>query len=414
MPSTSEDRYNSFPSYQCDLRRVSGGTTVGPSTSGDPVIRSDRLRYATTSKEWGRTPGYKSLTSTQKKHLAPTHLELRKSFISGSFSGASSWQLGGWNDFEGFSWSRKVWDLHIAYLNWGPLYLAGSDLITDSDLFLNARLQLKDRRSWSAPIFLAELHKSSSMIYTSAEKIVSGLRAARRLDVRSLNKLFGPSRSKKLGSKPAALWLQYKYGWMPLVQDVRGAASAISDLSQRWASPDSQSNVHVRLFRSRSEAMSYQLQGSPDIVGHGERIEKCSSRLNCRFYVNDRPLYTSASLGILNPLEVVWELVPFSFVADWFAPIGSMISSLDAGIGVTITSCWKSQRQEVFESINSASSATFNEYASARADRYSLRVSRDEVAGGLPQAIPSQLSIQPKLGAERLTSAIALMRQLTR
>jgi hypothetical protein len=30
---------------------------------------------------------------------------------------------------------------------------------------------------------------------------------------------------------------------------------------------------------------------------------------------------------------VAWELVPYSFVVDWFLPIGSWINSLDATIG---------------------------------------------------------------------------------
>ena len=46
------------------------------------------------------------------------------------------------------------------------------------------------------------------------------------------------------------------------------------------------------------------------------------------------PLLTTASrLGFTNPLSVTWELLPLSFVADWFYPISDYINSLDATLG---------------------------------------------------------------------------------
>lgn len=40
-------------------------------------------------------------------------------------------------------------------------------------------------------------------------------------------------------------------------------------------------------------------------------------------------------LGLTNPVEVVWELVPYSFVVDWFLDVGGWVSSLSAAVGVT-------------------------------------------------------------------------------
>jgi hypothetical protein len=35
----------------------------------------------------------------------------------------------------------------------------------------------------------------------------------------------------------------------------------------------------------------------------------------------------AATLGLLDPELVAWELVPFSFVADWFIPIGQWMEA---------------------------------------------------------------------------------------
>lgn len=42
--------------------------------------------------------------------------------------------------------------------------------------------------------------------------------------------------------------------------------------------------------------------------------------------VSEHPGYM-AQLGLLNPEIVAWELLPFSFVADWFIPIGSYLEA---------------------------------------------------------------------------------------
>jgi hypothetical protein len=42
-----------------------------------------------------------------------------------------------------------------------------------------------------------------------------------------------------------------------------------------------------------------------------------------------------ASIGLINPSTVVWELIPFSFVVDWFLPIGNFLHGLSALTGTS-------------------------------------------------------------------------------
>jgi hypothetical protein len=44
-------------------------------------------------------------------------------------------------------------------------------------------------------------------------------------------------------------------------------------------------------------------------------------------------LATASEIGLTNPAEVAWELVPFSFVVDWAIPIGTFLGQLDASVG---------------------------------------------------------------------------------
>jgi len=47
------------------------------------------------------------------------------------------------------------------------------------------------------------------------------------------------------------------------------------------------------------------------------------------------PLYRVLNqLGVINPAEVLWEITPWSFVIDWFLPIGRFIAALSADRGL--------------------------------------------------------------------------------
>jgi hypothetical protein len=43
-----------------------------------------------------------------------------------------------------------------------------------------------------------------------------------------------------------------------------------------------------------------------------------------------------SNLGLINPLSVAWEVVPFSFVIDWFIPVNKWLNSLTADAGLEL------------------------------------------------------------------------------
>jgi hypothetical protein len=61
--------------------------------------------------------------------------------------------------------------------------------------------------------------------------------------------------------------------------------------------------------------------------------------------VNSR-LAELQSFGVINPLSIAWEVVPFSFVVDWFIPIGATLEALTSTAGFRNDGGWTScQRQ---------------------------------------------------------------------
>jgi hypothetical protein len=49
-----------------------------------------------------------------------------------------------------------------------------------------------------------------------------------------------------------------------------------------------------------------------------------------------------SQFGITNPASLTWELLPWSFVADWFIPIGPYLESLDYHRGLVFKYGWLS------------------------------------------------------------------------
>lgn len=71
------------------------------------------------------------------------------------------------------------------------------------------------------------------------------------------------------------------------------------------------------------------------------------------FRVIPGDLHWLASFGITNPLELAWELIPYSFVIDWAFNVGNVLSGLDALIGVQLASvqCGFKSTQKVWTNL---------------------------------------------------------------
>lgn len=132
-------------------------------------------------------------------------------------------------------------------------------------------------------------------------------------------------------------WLELQYGWRPLLSDVYGSAEFLAEKHVRDESDvyDGRESVKVGL---RDKTTS--LIGGPfysDISVSGKYV--------ISYQVTNPLLRYSAMLGMTNPALLAWELTPFSFVVDWFLPIGNYLSNIDSCYGVTFLQGCKSIKQ---------------------------------------------------------------------
>ncbi len=135
----------------------------------------------------------------------------------------------------------------------------------------------------------------------------------------------------KLATDPFALWLEIQYGWKPLLSDVHGAVTELMN----HGNPEKVKVTVVGSGQDRFYAKE-KVTMSPGTAVDIDRIVRAVTSLKVRLdYIekDNSALATLSREGLTNPLTLAWELLPFSFVVDWFIPIGKYFDCLDAALG---------------------------------------------------------------------------------
>lgn len=170
---------------------------------------------------------------------------------------------------------------------------------------------------FNAGVAIAEGHEALKMIASSATKLYWGYRAARQGDFRSARRyLLAGSDRKNLGRKtPASNWLELQYGWLPLLKDAEGAAQF---LAQQLEFPLQQT------FRATSSKKIGSVKASSQ-TNFDFLSKSCFSRGQYIARIKEKDVAQLS--GLTDPLSIAWEAMPYSFVIDWFIPIGNYLSA---------------------------------------------------------------------------------------
>lgn len=126
----------------------------------------------------------------------------------------------------------------------------------------------------------------------------------------------------------ASRWLEYQYGFKPLLSDIYGSAEALAT-----------ELIQGKLVFVSASAKKEKLSSDVSATSDGGRYprnwtETSTSRIRARYRIRDTSIKQFSQLGFTNPLLLAWEFIPFSFVVDWLVPVGNWLSCLDALAGV--------------------------------------------------------------------------------
>jgi len=131
------------------------------------------------------------------------------------------------------------------------------------------------------------------------------------------------------------LWLEFTFGIKPLLQDIEDASHALADISANR-------RLQTRIQGTSTHRYTVVDQVYPSTVNVAglaiDIMEETSVQIDYRYYGNmwldtGSPTQIINSLGFAPSdwLPTVWELIPYSFVIDYFANIGDLINAWSFG-----------------------------------------------------------------------------------
>jgi hypothetical protein len=218
-------------------------------------------------------------------------------------------------------------------------------------------------------------------------------------------------------------WLAYRYGWVPLLSDVHGSLTTAYEHSRMV---DKTICTHYGYASDTKYSSAYSTTYTiPGTVNYptARATLVCENRLSSKYKVRARLLSktasSSAQLGLSNPLLVAWELVPFSFVADWFVNVGDILDGLSSFDGYEFVSgirCDNSEADIFTTSIHFTRSGSWNVYGSTTDVKIShsyYRAAYDRVALTSFPSVAFHIERNPFAGKmNRALDAVSLVHQL--
>lgn len=215
-------------------------------------------------------------------------------------------------------------------------------------------------------------------------------------------------RQRIKSTKPAELWLEYQYGWKPLVNDIFDGANEIRKaFSQKAPSED---------FYTVSRSGAAGLILPPGASSAPIQVTYSNTALagvkgKLRYTINDSFVAYMSSLRLADPAYIAWTALPYSFIVDWILPVGDMLSALHGHVGLKFRGGHITTRVDAHQSASGGRINPFQGYPSTRSGTATAEVSCVYITRTALSSFPGFAPYVkfPFGGPERIASALALI-----
>lgn len=227
-------------------------------------------------------------------------------------------------------------------IEWEGVYIntnAVEEAIVRAKADTKSRLRVGNQKAGLAET-AAQMSQLAGLFGSNTLRIVGALNALDKGNLAGAAKALGVSfrkrqdgRFKKSYAKSpddaiAAFWLELQYGWKPLLSDIYGTAEVLTGLIGTQ-------DVYFKAVASASYSKEEQNPFPGQYTATSIRSKVTYSIKNIVYYrVASMETRTLQQLGIINPAQLAWDLVPFSFVIDWLLPVGNWLQSMTSTVGL--------------------------------------------------------------------------------
>jgi len=122
----------------------------------------------------------------------------------------------------------------------------------------------------------------------------------------------------------ADLWLEVRYAIRPLLYDIQNVSSALSkgslDTVRTFRASDKDQNSSSHTYSSYYSGTTFNVEYTVT------NIDTYTAGVYTRLKYDLPEVHT---FGLLNFTQTAWELVPFSFIVDWFINVSAFLASIN-------------------------------------------------------------------------------------
>lgn len=167
---------------------------------------------------------------------------------------------------------------------------------------------------------LATRKQAYTMMLHRVGTLTNAVRRLKRGDIPGMCRALGvpEKRSRSKLKNASSTWLEYHFGWEPLYGDIHTACKVLS------------SDVPSSTVKGVAKHLLFETKRTGAPVA-GEWLQNYRvwvvAKMQGDYFVENPNKYLLNTCGVINPVGLAWELVPFSFAVDWFLPVGQFLNS---------------------------------------------------------------------------------------
>lgn len=188
-------------------------------------------------------------------------------------------------------------------------------------------------------VFAMELAQTRDMVASRAWQIGRSYKLLRQGKIKQAIAQFTTLKQNKVpikGDKPlkgkdlADAWLELRYGWTPLMYEIQGAIELLEEKILGGKLAQSYSKTTKVNYTDNSTVRSTGIDHQHNATINDHVTISCLIKPVCPTRI------ILGQLGFDNPALIAYELMPYSFVVDWFYNIGDYLQSQTALAGLSV------------------------------------------------------------------------------
>lgn len=203
---------------------------------------------------------------------------------------------------------------HVANYQRAELYDAAGQ--AEAKAYRKLRSLLYDGNA-SLGVTLASWKQSQEMIVKRAKVVETTAEHLRSLSSR---------RKIVLPKRVADSYLEVIFGWQPLIADIKAACDTVIQSADRHEFVRTSGRAEYQ-WEVRKERPGWYKESA---YYHG--TVRCVAA--CGVRITNPNLWLAERAGLINPLAVAWDVVPFSFLINMVSNVGALVNSISDFAGL--------------------------------------------------------------------------------